>query len=132
VERCRAQYPDQSEEKLRRLLDSLGCRNANFETLKKKICLLSQDLDVPSPGRDQLRRKDIFVGWVNSHWEKFEPFISQLTTDPIQPELPRSEDHAASHEQTVPAYETAEPWEEDDVSFYDNRDSWEESYDPFH
>jgi hypothetical protein len=75
---------------MRAIAAELGTARPNFGDLKKIGEKLWKLADVPPPGREEKRRRDIFVGWLNSNEALFEPFLCDVT--PVPATLEPSED----------------------------------------
>jgi hypothetical protein len=91
--KARKLYTDRFEgsEIMRAMADHMGKQRLNFEELKELGHRLGELANLPRPGREEQRRRDLFVGWLNTHQLLFERCLWNLTAVPTTPEIPSCE-----------------------------------------
>jgi hypothetical protein len=86
-------YSDQSDDSriMGAIAALIGTRRPNFQQLKKVGDQLCERANIPRPGREEKRRKELFIGWLNSNQAHFEPFLGNVTTFPARSEFPQDQ-----------------------------------------
>jgi hypothetical protein len=88
--KCRQSHKDLNETGIVQLITGrTGKIRLNFEELKRCAHFLCNLANLGRPGREEQRRRELFVGWLNDHQPELEPFLSYLDTRSALSEPPR-------------------------------------------
>jgi hypothetical protein len=95
--KCRQSHKDLDETGIVQLITGrTGKIRLNFEELKRCGHFLCNLANLQQPGREEQRRRELFVGWLNDHQPELQPFLSYLDTRSALSEPPRSKNSSVT------------------------------------